>query len=137
MKAYRWYGYLFGSTASEVTAYIPSRLTSIRPKQRGILLRIWNIAAFYYLQFAPKTSEKFEMKTLNNDKSSLEAVVKSIEHDTDGLHNINVRSNFPPGNLSNESYEVGKELSSRINLLTSDGKVVTPLSKEILQNLGN
>jgi hypothetical protein len=61
-RAFRWYSFLFGRVAVDFSDAVRARPIAFRPKQPGRMLRLYNRAAYIFLQYGPLVRERLTMR---------------------------------------------------------------------------
>ncbi|MEO8261760.1 MAG: hypothetical protein ABI566_04250 [Pseudolysinimonas sp.] len=61
-RAFRWYAFLFGRVAVDFSDAVRSRPVAIRPKKPGRMLKLYNWAAFIFLQHGPLVRERLALR---------------------------------------------------------------------------
>lgn len=78
-RAFRWYAFLFGRLAVDFSDAVSSRPVAIRPKKPGLRLRLYNWAAFVFLQYGPLVRERLALRRRELAPASAALLLDVIE----------------------------------------------------------
>ena len=79
-RAFRWFSFLFGRVAVDFSETVSSRPVAIRPKKPGLALRLYNWAAFVFLQYGPLVRERIALRRRALAPSSTALFLDVIDH---------------------------------------------------------
>jgi hypothetical protein len=61
-RAFRWFAFLFGRFAVDLSDAVSSRPIAARPKKPGIRLTVWRAMAYVFLQYGPLIRERLALR---------------------------------------------------------------------------
>jgi len=79
--AFRWFAFLFDRIAVDMSDGVHDRPIAFRPKQPGRLLRLYNWAAFVFLQYGPLVRERAALRGRRMSAQSGDVFDDVITHD--------------------------------------------------------
>jgi hypothetical protein len=78
-RAFRWYAFLFSRIAVDFSDAVRSRPVAIRPKRPGPMLRLYNWAAFIFLQHGPLVRERLALRRRSLSETSRAVLLDVIQ----------------------------------------------------------
>jgi hypothetical protein len=101
-RAFRWFAFLFGRIAVDLSEAVHSRPIAVRPKKPGVRLWLWKKLVFVVLQYGPLVRERLAMRNRKLSSSS-EAIL--IDVITSKLDSASESTLWPPtrSSLQNET----------------------------------
>ena len=110
-RAFRWYSFLFTRLAVDFSDTVSSRPIAVRPKKPGLSLRLYNWAAFVFLQYGPLVRERLALRRRELAPASaailLDVVVEGLEDAADSTLWPTITSTFEQETASLDRYLQG------------------------------
>ena len=79
-KAIRWYAFLCGRIAFDLSESVSSKPNAMRPKKPGLRLRLWKLATWVILQYDPMVRERLALRRRTLPKTSMDIFDDALRH---------------------------------------------------------
>jgi len=84
-KAFRWYAFLFGRIAVDLSESVSSKPNAMRPKKPGLRLRLWKFATWVALQYGPMVRERLALRRRSLPPGAIDIFNDTLGHRLDSV----------------------------------------------------